>query len=388
MFGGPANAAGWVFQPTVALGASYSDNYTLSPNLERSVLRSGVSGELGLSRLTDSTTLTGLFRADFAVLSGDDEGLDDNQNQLLTLNYVNKRERHEFGVDSFIKHDSLIRSVDIVVDPDDVTIEPDADVDDGLEREVNVERFRFFVNPKWTHRFTELTNVGAEYRLSNTQYDDAGTTDLFEFSNHFFSTGFSRRVTERDRITGAADATLFRASDVDREYDSFALAGGLEHNFTETLQGRVNVGVRTTSFDVEGDSGDDTGVTFRVDGTKRTGLTIFSGRIQRSLRPSGSGDVVESDELVLNVSRRLTELISFSLRTRLFENESLQSVASDANRRFFSFSPRLRWNISRWWSVDTNYRYRRSKRFNEPESSEDNTAFVSLNYSKPTQIAQ
>jgi hypothetical protein len=93
---------------------------------------------------------------------------------------------------------------------------------------------------------------------------------------------------------------------------------------------------------------------------------------------------VETDQLVFNVSRLLSERTSVRLRSQLFETEALQETASNANRRFVAISPILRYELSPSWALETAYQYRRQKRFADTDSGDSNAVLLSLIYERPT----
>ena len=87
----------------------------------------------------------------------------------------------------------------------------------------------------------------------------------------------------------------------------------------------------------------------------------------------------------------LCAFLSFSFKSRLFQNRLLRdndADASRADRRYVSIRPSLTWNFAPWWKLIGTYQYRREKRDGEPESAESNAIFVSVVYSKPTNISE
>jgi len=282
------------------------------------------------------------------------------------------------------RRDSIIRSVNIV-DEDAPDQEPDDDVDASLEQ-FSVRRNRFIIKPSWSHRVSPQTELTARYSLSKVIFGDTTNTTLFDYQNHLLSGSYLYRITERNQITSTLGMTRYRTDLVKRDYDSYSLMMGLKHSYSETASGHFQVGWQESRYSDLDDSGDRKNYLFRISGEKRTGLTKFSVRLGRSTFASGAGDVVNSDELAFNMTRELSEKMNFSLRMRAFQNESIRSDNPYANRRYLSIAPVLKWNITRWWSVDFSYRYRRQNRDTDSRSAESNRVYLSVTYARPSQL--
>jgi len=92
---------------------------------------------------------------------------------------------------------------------------------------------------------------------------------------------------------------------------------------------------------------------------------------------------VEKDSLDINAARRITPLLLFSIRSRIFVNENIGSGTSGSNRRRVDIIPRLNWTLAQNWSLETSYRYVAQKRFDEPDTADAHTFFINLTYRAP-----
>jgi len=275
--------------------------------------------------------------------------------------------------------------VEIIVDPEDVTIEPDDDVDDAIVRE-NVRRERFILRPGWRRNLTERSGIELDYRFNGVTFENEERTDLRDYSENTIVGGLFQRITEKDRFSTSLAARLFRVPDDDRKDISYALLAGVIHEFSETETGSFRFGLRRTEFTTGSERSDDDGFLLRVFGSKRTGVTTFSGKLEHRLAPSGAGEQVEKTEASFNISRRLSQFWRFTFRSRLYETETLRVDDPNTTRRYLQYEPGLRWRLSRRWSMQGGYRYRRRKIDGDPASSESNVVFVSLNYAQPTPL--
>lgn len=384
---GTAYGEAWQIEPQLSTGIGHNDNWSLSANDPAKVSSARVAGDLALSRITELTEISGVVRLDKVKYWGDTDHLRDNSNQLFRFSglFRDRDEVSQLRVAGSLRRDTLLRTVQVAFEPGDVGIDPDPDVDEGVVR-VSVDRNRLYFRPSWTTNLTERVAAGVGYDYNKVTYDNAGGTGLLDFTDETLTGSVSYKATERDRFNVQYHANRYLAPDGDRHFDSRALVVGLDHGFSEILKGSLSLGTVSTSYDTPAESGDDKGMTLRVRGSRLAGLRRFSLLFGRARYPSGSGDVVQTDEIVFNMSQRLSEKTTVSLRARLFENSSLREDNPDVNRRFFSIRPRLRWRLTRWWYLDAFYQYRRQKRDIESTSAKGNEVYLSLVYSQPTTL--
>lgn len=392
-------ADAWVVQPSVRLEGIYDDNFRLSADMPDKVTTARISPAIEVSRITETTDIAGLLRVDRNFYFGDDENLDDQSNQLLDFSYFRLGELSHFGGAISFQRDTLLRTVRSIEETDDVTVDPGDDVDEGLTRR-NVERQRLELGPSWGLFLTERTEVGLSYdfsdvSLSNISEDAPGDPDddvsgLNEYHTHTVGAELLTRVTELDRLALIFEGRRYE-SDNDRRFDNYDLQAGVVHQFSETTTGLFTAGARYTEFDFEddpagGETGSDTGFSATLSGTKRAGLTTFTGTLERTTTPSVSGNLVETDQIIFNLSRVLSERASFILRSRIFETEAINELDSASNRRFISIEPRLRYELSPSWALETAYEYRREKEFDEADSADSNAVFLTLIYERPVEV--
>jgi hypothetical protein len=378
-------AQAWQLQPSATVEQSYDDNFRLTTESEDKVFTSRIAGGLGLKRFTETIDIEGLVRADFAKFSGDTEnfGDDTDNSQLLGLKASRKFERTNFGLNFLFIRDAVLRSVNVVEDPRNVTIEPDPSVDTGVVPE-NVRRYRTQVQPNFTYRLTERSSMSLLYGFDDGNYA-ANDVGLNDYQRHALTGRFQTEVTEKDTLLALLTGSRFD-SDSGNTTDTVELQVGLNHDFDETTNVGFTLGGRRTKFDTPTDDDYSDGFVARLRARKLGGLTRFSFRLERRLSPSGVGDEVETDEFNFNITRRLSPLLLFSLRSRGFENESIRTRTSGKNLRRFFVQPRLSWRITQNWYFETSYQYTRQKRYNTPDSADNNSVFVSINYRLPTPL--
>lgn len=375
----------WEIEPSVSFQQGYNDNFRLTEDNEDQVYTSKLIGAAKLSRLTETMDMNGVIRLDLIKYFGDTDDLKDRNNQLAGFNIDKKWERTRLGLKTLFKRDTVLRSTNLFVDPEDINIEPDQTVDDNVVQQ-NVRRIRVDLRPSITYQLTERSDIGLRYRYFDTRYSDKQGADLDNFTKNTVTGTFGTQITEKDRMLVLALASRFDP-DNDEKTDNFELQAGFRHEFDENTNAGFTLGGRHTRIDnPDGGTDSDNGFVARLEGEKRTGLTRYNVRLGRTLSPSGSGKEVQTTELNFIVTRRLTELLLFSVRSRVFENESVGPRATGSSKRRWDIRPRLTWTISRAWSLEGSYQYIRQKRFDTPDSVDSNAVFLTLTYSLATPL--
>jgi hypothetical protein len=370
----------WQIEPSVSFQQGYNDNFRLTDGNEDKVYTSELVGAAKLSRLTETMDVDAIIRLDLIKYFGDNEDLDNRNNQLAGFNIKKKGERIALDLKTLFKRDTVLRSSELYVDPENIDIEPDQTVDNNIVDQ-DVRRIRTDIRPSISYEVTERSGVGLQYRYFNTHYSDKQGADLDDFTTNTVSGTFSTQVTEKDQLLALAEASRFDP-DGGENTDNLELQGGLRHEFDETTNAGFTMGARHTRVDIPGGGTDtDNGFVARLQGEKRTGLTRYNARLERTLSPSGSGDQVQTTEANLIITRRLTEFLLLSVRSRAFENKSVGPRASGSSKRRWDIRPRLTWVLSPQWSLEGTYQYIRQKRFDSPDSVDSNAVFLTLNYS-------
>lgn len=374
-----------VVEPSVSARLFYDDNAALTIKPHDFSAGSELLGALRVSRETAAMKLQGIARLNMLVDAGGDV-YRDKDNQLLSLAFTKKGEVSRWKLNGSWRRDSIIRSVSVIEDMDEnVAQDPDDDVDAGLVH-VSVRRNRFVLKPSWSYRFSPRSEVNAGYGFDRVTFGDTRDTSLSDYENQSLFGSYFYRITERDQITTTLGMSQYRTDSINRDYDGYNALVGLKHSYSETASGHFQIGWQETSYSDSFGSRETSNYLFRISGEKRTGLMKFSLRLSRSTFASGAGDVVNSDVLLFNMSRELSEKMRFSLRMKAFQNESIREDSPAANRRYMSIAPTLVWKITPYWSADASYRYRRQKRDTDARSAESNAVYLSLRYSYPTQF--
>jgi hypothetical protein len=391
----------------LSITGEYNDNITLSPDEEDEVWGTILVPSLRANYLTETLELRGRAALEIERYSGDDEL--DTENQFYDwFSRYQATERNTLALSASFRRESILR-VGRVTEavggqaatrpiPATPPIPPtppipgtsatpggEETVDIGLVNR-QVQRDSLLVSPSWTWRVTERSRLTLNYRFDDVSYPDAEPVDrLVDHNSHRGGGTLGYRLTERDEVTGTLTYTRanFEDEPSDRTYDDWALTAGISRDFSETLNGTLEGGVRFTSFERDGeDEEDDTGYLIRLRLRQRGELTLLDLRAEHDLVPSGAGALLETNRIALLIDRKLTPRFSASFLAEYFQQDSLEEEAGTSDeRRFYRLNPALRWHWTPELEMDLGYRYVNQER--DDESAVSNAAFITLSYRWP-----
>jgi len=378
-----AMGAEWSVVPSIQLKEEYEDNIHLSTKTHDTVWGSAVSPSVQLVR-TDPTSVAKVgARLSFNRYSGDD--VRDRDVQYLTLSSRKSTPRGRWALKgSFTRDTTLTRLVEAESDTADEEELADAeDIDEGLVQ-FEARRNRLVLEPSWSQNLTERMAFRLGYRLRDVYYSDAEGTSLYDYQAHSVEVELIRRVTELDRLGIMARYSEYRAPEVNSEANTSTFLASLDHAFSETLRGIVEVGMQNTSS-MEGALEDETtGYTLDMRVTKELNQsTNYRLELKHDVMPSGAGHVVQSDRFNIRFRSKITSKLTFLLSGKFFRNKSFDSSTTNEDRRYYSIEPNLRWLLTRKWSVDGYYRYRYQKYDNAAASAQGNTVSLGVRYAWP-----
>ncbi len=440
-----AVAESWILEPSVSLENSFDTNHTLTFDGERRIFtengivvseekskveasQTTVAAGLGFSRVNPASEIKGVIKAEGTVYAQDSDSKANNVELENTFNLVGfvhgeKRTLRSFSAfDVSYKRESLLRDIDTSTDVNDISVDPNEGVEDGLVR-TNVNRDRIIINPRLDWNLSAISGLGVNYRFQGVTHsnDDGLPTTLSDYNDHEVTGTYWFQYSPIDKFVTTLSGFYYDATDEDADVNNESItekqlsgentgvvvAIGIDRQLSETSDISVRGGFRTTNIkttdqaraaddgnlatvepftgDIVSTEEDTDGYIISLNGEKRTGLTRYSFRAGRNLYGSGVGEVVQADEFLVNVRHEYTELLSFFGRAKLFQNKTIRET-EDSDRRYLSFEPGLSWNFKRWWNFDTNYRYRREKQNGNFSSAESHALIFGLRWSKPRNL--
>lgn len=369
-----SSAAEWIFEPSVAVGATYDDNVDLTTESGDSV-----SGYLLVPRVqlranteVSKTVLDGYL----AYTDYRESDIEDKTEFVGFL--TDERRTSERGTLNFrgeYRRDTLFERVDFGEGTGDLQ-----DVDIGLSSSTEVRRHRRTLDPRYTWLLTERSAIRLGYRYTSTSYANASGTDLVDYQQDGVSATYIHSVTDRSDIELTVNAARFDP-DIDEESRTVQVLGGLRRAFSDTLRGNFAAGVSRTRTEAGTEEDTSSGVVFRAGLEQRAERSILDGVVSRDVTPSGLGRTLESDQLRIRWTFKTTPTVDFVLRSHLLRNRVLEGEDPGIDRRYYEVEPELRWQ----WLPDLffsgSYRYRRQKFDASPDAAKSNAYFLGLAYS-------
>jgi hypothetical protein len=365
--------------PSLLLKALHDDNIFLNNDDPVSVWGYTISPLIGLSRQTAASKTNMEGRLIFNRYTDDE--IDDPDVQSIALQSQATSRRSTWGIRSDLRRDTTTNTITGSLNEEDDGA--DKDIDANLVT-VQVRRNRLDAAPFFNYRLTERDSVRLRYILQRTFYSDEASSSLFDYRRQGVEASFSRSLARSDSVTAIASASNYKAPDAGTETDDYSIQGSWIHNYATDLRSKVSVGLSTKSTEQGGESIDSTGSIFGLGLTKQySELTFYNVQIERKLRPSGAGVVVQSDSFDLNLSHAFSSRWSSSLAISAYKNRSLDFFSSSVDRIYYELEPQLSWKITRFWYIDASYKYRWQKYDVEQDSADSNAVFLAIDYAWP-----
>lgn len=369
----PGNAQEWLIDGSFKIQPEYDDNLRLLPGVKDGTF--GLTGGLDIKAKKD----TGATQIDLrGVAEGTAYSNTDIPNDGLALVDLGYRhglsERSEIGLDgSFLSDSSLENQLD---DP--------ADIDQGLSS-YNIRRNKLDLAPSWTYALTERSGLDLAYEFIGVAYGD--NKERADLENYLYNSAVGRlfyRWTERTTVSGIPQVFGYTSSDSENHFTGGSLSIGLEHRFSETLSAALAFGGYNTDFDIDDQTSSASGGLFSASLIKRGERTRVRGLVSRTLRPSGSGQMREADQVLLGVKRSITPQVDFSFRARYLKTRNI-GVGNSNERQYVLVEPGITWHLNERLDLAATYRYRSKEDQGIGETTaESNQGVVSLIYNWPS----
>jgi len=385
----PAFANAWQLETSYGAQLGFDDNFKLNNVDEDKLEVTSLKASVGLSavRLSPAIQSSAGIRLDAFSFDDNQSELDDRVDITLRYDTRHVQPRYEWRLQATYRDDSLLQDISL----DAGTLVLPEDVESGLSRE-DVRRGRLSIAPSYLYQLSPVSRVRVSGDISSVEHDNVEfqrgsfivTTNLVDFVSTGINAQYERDLNPINSWWTDLELQDYNSDSSEFSYQTQLLGAGFRHRFSETSDIAFRAAFRNTDFDSDAQSGSDDGVLAQIEANRSTGRTTYAGRVGRTLFPSGSGDVVLADELILNAVHQYSELVTLTWRNKLFQNKALRDNAN-ADRRFLALEPSVNWRFKRWWVLDAGLRYRREKRDNVATSGVSTAGFVGVTYSRPLQ---
>ena len=386
---GSSHAAEWSVEPSVGLRTEYNDNINLSPAPHPSVWGIILSPDVKFSGETEALKVTGGLNVRVNRYFGED-GLD-GVDHTLSVRSDYKAERDLLGLN--------IESIS-----DSTLLSELATTGAVLARS---QRHLLTANPSWTRALTEATSFKASYSYTSVRYDDTAGTGLIDYGDQLASIAMQSRLDERTVVSVAAYYDRYETKPPDFRATTYGVQGGYDYDFSETLRGSLNVGLRKTQSIIGSQAlvcdgpiiqglcfgtvtevtsvqkETSTGYTLNALLTKRWRTDTVSGQLSREINPSGAGSLIQTDRVQVIWTKELSPTLSANVAAAAYQSRYIGGIVIDSNSRYYRVEPRLIWRLAEGWVLDAGYSYARQKYDTAPVGANANVIYVNLSYAWP-----
>jgi hypothetical protein len=354
--------------PSISLSGEYDDNVTFSRNEENDDYAGIVSPGFRLDYASELLSFKTSALVD--VLRYYDDSDLDTENWKYALNGVYRLvERWSVSGDfSYIKDETL----DSELEETGIVFRRD-------------ERERLNAGGGISYVLSELSDIGAEYSYSKTDYDDKGLDD---YDRSSVSLSYNRKFNNGLDVISVTPQ-YSRGNSDESKVDGYRLTVGWTHLPSETYRLGVSLGVRYTTTDYDDNRNDSNNwggvadINLRKSGENYSVKVGFNSDVY--YKPS-TAEVIQVFKVYGDYSRRILERLSMGVRGRVSLAKSEDDdAADDDDIWYFRVDPFLRYMLTENHSLRLAYTYQQEydKNFNDDERTDRNRVSLTLNFNFP-----
>ena len=391
LFSLTAQSAEWSIEPSVSVREEYNDNIRLTTLPHKSVWGTSLTPAVNFSSKTEISEITGGARLNFNRYSGEPNL--DSSDQIFSLLSKYKTERNTFGLNGSYVRDTTLASELIST---------------GVVQ-ARKQRGNLTLNPSWTTFASERTWFTLDYQLSRVKYDDGAAAGLIDYNNQTASVSAVHRLSEQDQLSGTIYYSKYETSPANFKSNTTGLRLGITHDFSETFNGALSLGARSTLSKVQQNAlvcpapvilcqfglvafqvvpftteTRSHGYTLNASLNKQFETTTLSGQISREANPSANGALVQADRIAFSVANKFSPTLTGSVDASIYRSRYIGNIITSSDSRYYTVGPRLSWRMSEWWSLDTGYTHSRQEYDNASTAAATaNSAYVLVRYDWP-----
>ena len=407
----PVQSAEWTAEPDISLRSGYNDNVLLVTGPHSSVWETDLSASTKFGVAKENQGLFGDAGVTIRRFSGgsgrEDSDLLDREDYFFNTDAYHQTERNVFR-----------GNIDYIRDSTQ-----DSEVNEtGAFTNVYATRIRKTLGAAWAGTLTEKTSLNLDYQYNDISFaDDPGVIDLIPYKFNVLSASLNYELTPRTTGIFSSTRSAFNP-DTGLNSDTLNFQAGVNSAFSETIDWSILAGYRKTNSDslfltgfcIGANPGADfpdcdggipvatgtekgetktSGSVYSASITKRLEKGSLSASISRSQRPDLNGRLLDSNQLRLNGSYNITEMLRFSLPIQYSENETIVNIfgrdarpdQEERTQKYFSIIPRVSWRFQREWRLAGEYQYakREDRSLN---TASRNAVYLTLSY-VPTKLS-
>lgn len=407
LFSRSALAAEWSGETEISTRLNYNDNVYLAVNNEQEATALIFSPSYKLSRAQADQSFSAL--ADINLTRYRNEPVLDRDEGQAQLDWTKLTERSRFNINGVY---SQYSSLNQMLDVSGLTDQP-------------VDVITKSASPSWGYQLTETWGINLGYMYSDVKYDEPGIegfvdpVKLINFVNYQtdrFNFSIIKSLNEKDQLHFTVSNTKYKGESngfqlvdillgyyvarerlLDYDYQVYQL--GYSHQFSELQSislsyGRnrqdVNNQTRAHYFDPVGTEvlvdpwetfeSSQRGNVYNINYAYENELSRIEFTAGQDRTSESTGGLVERTFLEFHYRHKLTELLTFGIVADAEDRKDdiNTSVVSSNDRKRYSVTPSIEYQISRSWYVSGRYRFLKRDIDSAPDAAESNAIYLSM----------
>jgi hypothetical protein len=238
------------------------------------------------------------------------------------------------------------------------------------------------LSPSWNYSLTERASVFAQYRDDQVKYQ-AGA-GLEDYTNRQATAGYQHLLSERSTATVSGSYNRYETDTGGTLTTSYGLSVGLTHSPVEPLTLGLGIGARrsdTTITNMATSKTSDDGLTFNASADYKWERTHANVAASRDINPSGTGQVVQTDQLAIGIGHQFSERLSGNANAAYLLSRYIAGPGSDTE--YINLNSSLGWNLDESWRAGAGYSFAYQRVKGGPDSASANTIYLSISYNWP-----
>ncbi len=252
----------------------------------------------------------------------------------------------------------------------------------------SVDRSRSYIQPYWQREVNERIMLMLSYGHTEVSYEAI----LVDYTNQAANLGLTYEYSPRTRLLGTFYGTAYEAKSISTRFDTLGTTFGARHQYNETINMSLSVGIAHTDSSymvTPGQLESSTHSARLFDATLKKDWETVTLEVSAGISetPSGLGRLIRKNFLGMNWTKYFHQRLRLGISVQVYNNEKVGGLANAADERnYFSFKPRLVYELTEWALLSGEFRYRTQEyTASNSDPAESNAVFVSLRYNWPRQ---
>jgi hypothetical protein len=237
--------------------------------------------------------------------------------------------------------------------------------------------------PSWQHNLTPLTNLLLSGVYQYMNFTPSDTVSHVDFDYGLVKAAFGWNQSPRTSWNFGVFGSTYQARNIDSHADTYGPQIDFHHEWSPIWssslallwQRSTLVGRSPLVYD---ETADNFGFSFET--TYKTQLDQLRLTLSRTITPSASGSLYDTDEARLQYERDFTERLSMIGAVRYFRTEDVAHIITQNTRDYVTTTISVQWMVTARTYVQAGYTYTWQKYQLDVASADNNSFGIELGY--------